>query len=426
MSGNTEPKKFKNPVLNWIEFRLPIISYFQKEYGEYPMPKNCNYFWSFGALATITLITMIVSGIFLAMNYTPHTDMAFDSVERIMRDVNYGWLLRYIHSNGASFFFIIVFIHIVRAMYYGSYKFPRELNWILGVFIFLLMMATSFLGYTLPWGQMSYWGATVITNLFSVIPFVGEGLKTWLLGDYTVGNATLNRFFALHYVLPFVIFGVVGLHVAAVHVHGSNNPSGIDIRSKNDTVNFFPYMLIKDTVAVCVFGVVISAVIFFGPNLMSEVDNYIPANPMVTPSHIVPNWYLAPFYAILRSVPDKLGGVILMFGSIFILFVLPWLDTSKVRSAVFRPIYRQVTKSDMRVVAHKSTALAAQNFMLSMTSKGYDTCPMEGFDSLRVKKTLSLPNRAEINMIISCGIRDEKGVYGDQIRVPFNEVYFKK
>ncbi|MDC0057643.1 cytochrome b N-terminal domain-containing protein [Pelagibacteraceae bacterium] len=340
MSGNSEPKKYKNPVLNWIEFRLPIISYFQKEYGEYPMPKNCNYFWSFGALATITLITMIVSGIFLAMNYTPHTEMAFDSVERIMRDVNYGWLLRYIHSNGASFFFIIVFIHIVRAMYYGSYKYPRELNWILGVFIFLLMMATSFLGYTLPWGQMSYWGATVITNLFSAIPIVGEGLKTWLLGDYTVGNATLNRFFALHYVLPFVIFGVVGLHVAAVHVHGSNNPVGIDIKSKNDTVNFFPYMLMKDTIAVCVFGVLISAVIFFGPNLMAEVDNYIPADPLVTPAHIVPNWYLAPFYAILRAVPDKLGGVLLMFGSIAILFVLPWLDTSKVRSCNFRPMYK--------------------------------------------------------------------------------------
>ena len=243
MSGPAEPKKYKNPVLNWIEFRLPIISYFEREYGDYPMPKNCNYFWSFGALATIILVVMIVSGIFLAMNYTPHTDMAFDSVERIMRDVNYGWLLRYIHSNGAAFFFIVIYIHILRGMYYGSYKYPRELNWILGVFIYLLMMATSFLGYTLPWGQMSYWGATVITNLFSAIPIIGEGLKTWLLGDYTVGNATLNRFFALHYVLPFVIFGVVALHVAAVHVHGSNNPAGIDIKSKGDTVTFFPYML---------------------------------------------------------------------------------------------------------------------------------------------------------------------------------------
>ena len=340
MSGNPEPRKYKNPLLNWIEFRLPIVSYFEKEYGDYPMPKNCNYFWSFGALATITLVVMIVSGIFLAMHYTPHTDMAFGSVERIMRDVNFGWLLRYIHSNGAAFFFIIVYIHILRGMYYGSYKYPRELNWILGVFIYLLMMVTAFMGYVLPWGQMSYWGATVITNLFSAIPVIGEGLKTWLLGDYTVGNATLNRFFALHYVLPFVILGVVGLHVAAVHVHGSNNPTGIDTKSKNDTVRFFPYMVMKDALATCVFGVIISAVIFFGPNLMAEVDNYIPADPLVTPAHIVPNWYLAPFYAILRAIPDKLGGVVLMFGSIAILFVLPWLDRSKVRSCNFRPIYK--------------------------------------------------------------------------------------
>ena len=340
MSGNLEPRKYKNPFLNWIEFRLPIISYFEREYGDYPMPKNCNYFWSFGALATITLMVMILSGIFLAMNYTPHTDIAFDSVERIMRDVNYGWLLRYIHSNGAAFFFIIVYIHILRGMYYGSYKYPRELNWILGVSIYLLMMVTAFMGYVLPWGQMSYWGATVITNLFSAIPVIGEGLKTWLLGDYTVGNATLNRFFALHYVLPFVILGVVGLHVAAVHVHGSNNPAGIDIKSKNDTVKFFPYMVMKDALATCIFGVIISTVIFFGPNLMAEVDNYIPADPLVTPAHIVPNWYLAPFYAILRAIPDKLGGVVLMFGSIAILFVLPWLDRSKVRSCNFRPIYK--------------------------------------------------------------------------------------
>ena len=340
MNKIPETKKYKNSFLNWIEYRLPIISYFEKEYGNYPMPKNCNYFWSFGAMASIILVVLIVSGIFLAMNYTPHTSMAFESVERIMRDVNYGWLLRYIHSNGASFFFILVYIHILRTMYYGSYKYPRELNWILGVFIFLLMMATSFLGYVLPWGQMSYWGATVITNLFSAIPVIGENLKIWILGDYTVGNATLNRFFALHYVLPFVIFGVVGLHVAAVHVHGSNNPLGIDIKSKSDTVRFFPYMLVKDTIATCVLGVVISIIIFFGPNLMAEVDNYIPADPLVTPTHIVANWYLAPFYAILRAIPDKLGGVALMFGAIFILFILPWLDTSKIRSCNYRPIYK--------------------------------------------------------------------------------------
>jgi len=340
MNQSSEPKKYKNSFLNWIEYRLPIISYIEKEYGDYPMPKNANYFWSFGALATILLVVLIVSGIFLAFHYTPHTEMAFDSVERIMRDVNYGWLIRYIHSNGASFFFIIVYIHILRSMYYGSYKYPRELNWLFGVFIYVLMMVTAFVGYTLPWGQMSYWAATVITNLFSAIPFFGEGIKTWILGDYTVGNATLNRFFALHYVFPFVILGVVGLHVAAVHVHGSNNPAGIDVKSKEDTVKFYPYMLIKDTLAFCVCGVVVSLVIFFGPNLMAEVDNYIPANPMMTPAHIVPNWYLAPFYAILRAIPDKLGGVALMFGALIVLFFLPWLDRSKTRSCSFRPIYK--------------------------------------------------------------------------------------
>ena len=340
MDNSRETKKYKNSFLNWIEFRLPIISYFEKEYIDYPMPKNCNYFWSFGALATIILVVLIISGIFLAFNYTPHVDMAFDSVERNMRDVNYGWLLRYIHSNGASFFFIVIYIHIVRGMYYGSYKYPRELNWLLGVFIYLLMIITAFMGYVLPWGQMSYWAATVITNLFSVIPYIGEGLKMWLLGDYTVGNATLNRFFALHYVFPFVIFGVVALHVAAVHVHGSNNPTGIDIKSKGDTVKFFPYMIIKDTLAFCLFGIIVSAVIFFGPNLMAEVDNYIPADPLVTPAHIVPNWYLASFYAILRAIPDKLGGVALMFGAILVLFFLPWLDRSKIRSCNYRPIYK--------------------------------------------------------------------------------------
>ena len=340
MDEKKETKKYKSPILNWIEYRLPIISYLEKEYGDYPMPKNANYFWSFGALLTICLVVMILSGIFLAMYYTPHVDMAFESTERIMRDVSYGWLIRYIHSNGASFFFIVVYVHMIRSMYYGSYKYPRELNWILGVSIYLIMMITSFLGYTLPWGQMSYWAATVITNLFSAIPIVGEGIKTWLLGDYTVGNATLNRFFALHYVLPFVIFGIVGLHIAAVHVHGSNNPTGIEVKNSNDTVKFYPYMLIKDTFAFCVFGIIISAVIFFGPNLMAEVDNYIPADPLVTPAHIVPNWYLAPFYAILRAVPDKLGGVALMFGAIIVLFILPWLDTCKVRSCTFRPIYR--------------------------------------------------------------------------------------
>ena len=280
MDKNRKVHQFKNPVLNWIEFRLPIISYFKKEYGDYPMPKNCNYFWSFGALATITLVTMIVSGIFLAMNYTPHTDMAFDSVERIMRDVNYGWLMRYIHSNGAAFFFIIVYIHIVRAMYFGSYKYPRELNWILGVFIFLLMMATSFLGYTLPWGQMSYWGATVITNLFSAIPLVGESVTNWLWGGYAVGSPLLTRFFTLHYLMPFLIFALVILHVWALHVPGNNNPEGINVvQGSQDTVPFHPHYVVKDMFALVIFLVVFAGFVFFVPNLLGHTDNYIEANP---------------------------------------------------------------------------------------------------------------------------------------------------
>ena len=341
MKDQKESKKYNNSFLNWIEFRLPIISYFEREYGDYPMPKNCNYFWSFGALATITLIVMIVSGIFLAMNYTPHTDLAFDSVERIMRDVNYGWLLRYIHSNGAAFFFIVVYIHILRGMYYGSYKYPRELNWILGVFIYLLMMATSFMGYVLPWGQMSYWGATVITNLFSAIPLVGDSIVTWLWGGYSVDNPTLTRFFSLHYLFPFIILGLVVLHIWALHVPGNNNPVGIDIKKPSkDTVPFHPYITIKDLFALLIFIIIFAGFIFFSPNILGHPDNYIPANPLITPTHIVPEWYLLPFYAILRSVPDKLGGVILLFGSLIILLALPWLDSGKVRSAVFRPIYR--------------------------------------------------------------------------------------
>jgi ubiquinol-cytochrome c reductase cytochrome b subunit len=331
---------FKNPVVNWIDTRLPVFTMMQKEYGVFPTPKNFNYFWNFGALATINLMIMIATGIFLAMNYTPHVSMAFDSVERIMRDVNYGWLLRYVHANGASMFFIVVYIHIFRGFYYGSYKAPRELLWILGVVILLLMMATAFMGYVLPWGQMSYWGATVITNLFSAIPLVGNDIVTWLWGGFSVDNPTLNRFFSLHYLLPFVIVGVVFLHVAALHVTGSNNPLGIDVKSPQDTLPFHPYYTIKDSVGTCVYLLVFALIVFFAPNLFGSPDNYIPANPLQTPAEIVPEWYFLPFYAILRSVPNKLGGVVLMFGSILVLFVLPWLDTSPVRSARFRPLYR--------------------------------------------------------------------------------------
>ncbi|MGC8523584.1 MAG: cytochrome b [Acidibrevibacterium sp.] len=334
--------EFKNPVINWIDTRMPVFTLMQKEYGAFPTPKNFNYFWNFGALAMVNLVLMIVTGVFLAMNYTPNSMLAFDSVERIMRDVNWGWLIRYAHMNGASMFFIVVYVHIFRGLYYGSYKAPRELLWMLGVVILLLMMATAFMGYVLPWGQMSYWGATVITNLFSAIPLVGKAIVTWLWGGFAVDNPTLNRFFSLHYLLPFVIVGVVFLHVVALHITGSNNPLGIDIKSPQDTIPFHPYYTIKDSVGICVFFIVLAMLVFFAPNFFASPDNYIPANPLQTPAEIVPEWYFLPFYAILRSVPNKLGGVMMMFGAIAVLFVLPWLDTSPVRSARFRPIYRQL------------------------------------------------------------------------------------
>ena len=332
--------KLTNPVVRWIDHRLPVFTFLHHEMHEYPTPKNLNYWWNFGSLAGITLVIMIVTGIILSMHYTAHVDHAFQSVERIMRDVNYGWLIRYIHANGASFFFIVVYIHIFRGLYYGSYKAPRELLWMLGVVILLLMMATAFMGYVLPWGQMSFWGATVITNLFSAIPLVGESIVTLLWGGFSVDNPTLNRFFSLHYLLPFVIVGVVVLHIIALHRFGSNNPLGIDVRGEQDTISFHPYYTVKDMFGLSVFLTIMAAVVFFLPNSMGHPDNYIPANPMVTPAHIVPEWYFLPFYAILRAVPDKLLGVLAMFAAIAVLFVLPWLDRSPVRSASFRPIYK--------------------------------------------------------------------------------------
>ena len=332
--------KFSNPVVRWIDHRLPVFTFMHHEMHEYPTPKNLNYWWNFGSLAGITLVIMIVTGIVLAMHYTPHVDYAFQSVERIMRDVNYGWLIRYVHANGASFFFIVVYIHIFRGLYYGSYKAPRELLWILGVVILLLMMATAFMGYVLPWGQMSFWGATVITNLFSVIPIVGDWIVTLLWGGFSVDNPTLNRFFSLHFLLPFVIIGVVVLHIVALHRFGSNNPLGIDVRGKQDSIPFHPYYTIKDMFGLGVFLTILAAVVFFLPNAMGHADNYIPANPLVTPAHIVPEWYFLPFYAILRAIPDKLMGVLAMFASIGVLFILPWLDRSPVRSGTFRPLFK--------------------------------------------------------------------------------------
>lgn len=351
-SGKRTP--FENPVVEWVDSRLPVFTIMNKEYGTFPTPKNFNYFWNFGAIAMVMLITMIVTGIFLAMQYTAHEDLAFGSVQRIMRDVNWGWFLRYVHMNGASFFFIAVYIHIFRGMYYGSYKKPRELLWIFGVVIFLLMMATAFMGYTLPWSQMSGWGATVITNLFSAVPVVGETIVEFLWGGFSVDNPTLKRFFALHYLLPFVIVGVVFLHVWALHVTGSNNPAGIEPQTQKDTLPFHPYYTVKDTFGLMIFLLFFVAVTFFAPEMFSHADHYVEYNPLQTPAHIVPEWYFLPFYAILRAITfdigipftdivfieAKLGGVLAMFGAVAILFVLPWLDSHPVRSARYRPLFK--------------------------------------------------------------------------------------
>src|ERR1700704_844030 len=339
MSGHSTYQP-QNAFMQWMERRLPIAGLVYSSFIVYPTPRNLNYWWTFGGILSFMLAAQIVTGVVLAMHYTPHVDLAFNSVEQIMRDVNYGWLLRYLHANGASMFFLAAYIHMFRGMYYGSYKEPREVLWILGVIIFLLMMATAFMGYVLPWGQMSFWGATVITNLFSAIPVVGDPIVTWLWGGFAVDNPTLNRFYALHYLLPFIIVAVVALHVVALHVHGSNNPLGIDVKGPQDTVPFHPYYTMKDGFGLVLFLIVYAGFAFFAPNLLGDAANYIPANPLVTPEHIVPEWYFLPFYAILRAIPNKLGGVIAMFGAIAVLFVLPWLDTSRVRSASFRPIYK--------------------------------------------------------------------------------------
>jgi quinol-cytochrome oxidoreductase complex cytochrome b subunit len=333
---------WNNAVVKWIDERMPIFTLMQHTGIDYPTPRNLNYWWSFGSLAGLMLVVMIATGIILAMQYTPNAALAFGSVERIMRDVNYGWLLRYLHMNGASMFFLVVYIHIFRGLYFGSYKRPRELLWWLGLVILLLMMATAFMGYVLPWGQMSFWAATVITNLFSAIPVVGTAIVHWLWGGFAVDNPTLNRFYALHFLLPFVICAVVFLHIWALHTTKSNNPLGIDTKGPQDTIPFHPYYTAKDLFGVGIFLIVYLAIVFFAPDLFGEPDNYIEANPLSTPPHIVPEWYFLPFYAILRSIPQKLLGVIALFGSILILFLLPWLDFSPVRSARFRPIFKKV------------------------------------------------------------------------------------
>jgi ubiquinol-cytochrome c reductase cytochrome b subunit len=331
----------------WIDARLPLPRLMYDSFVAYPVPRNLNYAYTFGGILSIMLVLQIVTGVVLAMHYAANTEVAFNSVEKIMRDVNSGWLIRYMHSNGASFFFIAVYIHIFRGLYYGSYKAPREMLWILGVIIYALMMATGFFGYVLPWGQMSFWGATVITGFFSAVPLVGDFIQQLLLGGFAVDNPTLNRMFSLHYLLPFMIAGVVVLHVWALHVTGQTNPTGIEVKAKGDTVPFTPHATTKDAFAMIVFLAVFAYFVFYLPNYLGHPDNYIPADPLKTPAHIVPEWYYLPFYAILRAVTfnigpidSKLGGVLAMGAAIVILFFVPWLDTSKVRSAVYRPWYK--------------------------------------------------------------------------------------
>jgi ubiquinol-cytochrome c reductase cytochrome b/c1 subunit len=324
----------------WMHSRLPIYAFVKDTALDFPTPKNLNYWWTFGGILAMMLVVQIITGIVLVMHFTPHVDMAFASKELITRDVNYGWLIQKMHEVGASMFFIAVYIHMFRGMYYGSYKAPREVLWMIGVIIYLIMMATAFMGYVLPWGQMSFWGAKVITNLFSAIPFFGKAITTWLWGGYSVDNPTLNRFFSLHYLLPFVLAGVVGLHIWALHVPGNGNPTGVEVKSGQDTVPFHPYYTMKDAFAVAVFLLFFAFWLFFRPDYLGHAINYAEANPLQTPAHIVPEWYYLPFYAILRAIPSKLGGVIAMFGSIITLLFLPWLDTSRVRSGTYRPIFK--------------------------------------------------------------------------------------
>ena len=331
----------RNGFAKWFDQRLPLPRMLHDNISAFPTPRNLNYWYTFGGILTFCLVTQIVTGIVLAMHYTADAGLAFASVEHIMRNVNYGWLIRYIHAVGASMFFLAVYVHIFRGLYYGSYKAPREILWILGVIIYLLMVITAFMGYVLPWGQMSFWGATVITNLFSVIPVVGTTITEWLWGGFAVDNATLKRFFSLHYLMPFMIFGVVILHIWSLHVTGNNNPVGVSVKDKQDTVPFAPYYTVKDALSLVCFLILFAWFIFFNPNILGHTDNYIMADPLVTPAHIVPEWYLLPFYAILRAIPSKLGGVLVMGAAIAVLFIVPWLDTSKVRSATFRPLYKQ-------------------------------------------------------------------------------------
>ncbi len=337
-----------NGLMRYFDEKLPLPRLVHNAVGAgYPVPRNLNYMWNFGVLAGFCLVLQIVTGVILAMHYAANAEVAFATTEHIMRDVNYGWLMRYAHANGASFFFLVIYLHIFRGFFYSSYKAPREMIWLLGVVIFLLLMATAFMGYVLPWGQMSFWGAKVITGLFGAIPIVGEPIQIWLLGGFAPDNAALNRFFSLHFLLPFVTAGVIILHIWALHIPGSSNPTGVEIKTESDTVPFHPYYTAKDGFGLGIFLILYFSMVFFLPNYLGHADNYIEANPLSTPAHIVPEWYFWPFYAILRAftadfffIPAKLMGVLAMFSAILIWFILPWLDKSPVRSGHYRPLFR--------------------------------------------------------------------------------------
>jgi ubiquinol-cytochrome c reductase cytochrome b subunit len=413
--------------MRWIDERLPLPRLVYGAIGGgYPVPRNLNYFWNFGVLAGFSLLVQIITGIILAMHYAPAGATAFQSVEHIMRNVNQGWMLRYAHANGASFFFIVVYIHIFRGLYYGSYKAPREMVWMLGIVIFLLMMATAFMGYVLPWGQMSFWGAKVITGLFGAIPLVGEPIQTWLLGGFAPDQAALNRFFSLHYLLPFVIAGTIILHVWALHIPGSNNPTGVDVKTAQDTIPFHPYYTAKDGFGLGVFLTLFAAVTFFAPNYLGHADNYIPANPLATPAHIVPEWYFWPFYAILRAftvdfiLPAKLWGVLAMFASILLLFFLPWLDRSPVRSSSYRPRYKQffwILVIDVLILGWVGGLPAEEPYvMISQVATIYYFAHFLIILPLvsALEKTLPLPN--SISESVLHGEKAESAPFGTPVR----------
>ena len=328
------------PIVDWIDRRFPLTSFIKHELTEYPTPRNLSIWWNFGFFAGFMLVLQMISGLFLAMHYKPDAQLAFASVEHIMRDVNYGWLIRYLHSTGASAFFAIIYIHMARTLYYGSFRAPRELMWWTGQILLLSLMATAFMGYLLPWGQMSFWGAQVITNLFRATPFIGDQVVIWLRGDFSVGDATLTRFYALHFLFPFLICGLVAIHLVALHFVKSSNPSGIDLADK-DNIPFHPYFTSKDFYGLGLFLMVFFAAVFFRPEFFIEAANNIPANPLQTPPHIAPSWYFLPFYAILRAIPDLLGGVVVMALSIFVFALMPYLDRSKIPGGSrYRPFYR--------------------------------------------------------------------------------------